>query len=223
MERSEIRHALGRAVGPWPRRWLLVITLLAGLAVAVALTTDMPPAGRTFAALSNPVQSVMSIAVPLIGILLIHDRSRTARLAPTLVAATLLAVAIGVFGVLVAAGALAVAGPGATEDPWRHAGTVAVGGVLVQIVPVLFGTGLGLLLRSSVIAFLATIVLPIGLLLVLSGAETLQAWLTPYGAVRNLLSGEMSPLRWAQWLVVLLIWGVTPNVVGAAISSRAKV
>jgi hypothetical protein len=38
--------------------------------------------------------------------------------------------------------------------------------------------------------------------------------------VRNLLSGEMSPLRWAQWLVVFLIWGVGLNAAGAARSNR---
>jgi hypothetical protein len=48
------------------------------------------------------------------------------------------------------------------------------------------------------------------------------ARLTPLGSVRNLLSGEMSALRWAQWLCVLLIWGVGLNVLGAAVRGRTE-
>jgi hypothetical protein len=39
---------------------------------------------------------------------------------------------------------------------------------------------------------------------------------TPYATVQNLLSGEMSAAKWAQWLIVLLIWGVGLNAAGAA-------
>ncbi|MFR9776526.1 hypothetical protein ACL02O_10780 [Micromonospora sp. MS34] len=47
-----------------------------------------------------------------------------------------------------------------------------------------------------------------------------QGWLAPYATVRNLLSGEMTPLRWAQWLTVLLLWGVGLNTLGAAHRTR---
>jgi hypothetical protein len=76
-----------------------------------------------------------------------------------------------------------------------------------------------LLVRSPVVAFLASIVLPLGLWLVLGSVDVLrpaQAWLTPYATVRNLLSGRMSAVTWAQWLVVVLIWGVSLNAIGAA-------
>jgi hypothetical protein len=213
--------AIGRSVGTRPRRWLVAITVLAGLSAAVAMTAAVPPADRTFAALSDPVQSLMSITVPLFGILLVHDLQlapRATRVTPTLVSATLLAAVVGVFGVVICAVALAVAGSGSAQDSWRHAGTIAVGSVLVQVVAQLVGTGLGLLLRSSVVAFLASIVLPLGLWFVLGGVDVLrpgQAWLTPYATVRNLLSGQMSAVAWAQWLVVVLIWGVGLNVIGA--------
>ena len=72
---------------------------------------------------------------------------------------TLAAVA-GVFGVLVSAVALAVAAPDVAHDAWRQVAIIAAGGVLVLVLAGLVGTGLGLLLRSSVVAFLATIVLP---------------------------------------------------------------
>jgi hypothetical protein len=221
-------EAIRRSVGTRPRQWLVAITLLAGVSAAVAMTAAMHPGERTFAALSEPVQMLMSVTVPFLGILLARDlrrAPRAARLTPTVLAATLLAAAIGVFGVLVCVTALAVAPSGTAPDPWRHAGTVAVGSVLVQVVAQLVGTGLGLLLRSFVVAFLASIVVPMGLWLVLGGVDVLrpaQAWLTPYATARNMLSGQMNAVTWAQWLVVLLIWGVGLNAVGAALMKRWK-
>ncbi|MFG1871738.1 hypothetical protein [Micromonospora arborensis] len=219
------RSPLQRAIGTRARRWLLAGTLLAGLLVAVALVAAAAPADRTFAALSDTVQSLMSVVTPLFGILLVRDLRRTddaARVAPTVLAVCLPAVVIGVVGVLICAATLALTPSDIADDPWRHAGTIAVGSVLTQIVAGLVGTGLGLLLRSTVIAFLATIVVPLALFALLSvdALRPAQAWLTPLGSVRNLLSGHMSVLRWAQWLCVLLIWGVGLNAVGAAVRER---
>ncbi|MGI5522270.1 hypothetical protein ACQEUX_15135 [Micromonospora sp. CA-259024] len=201
-------------------------TLLAGLLSAMALIAAAAPADRTFAALSGTVQSLMSVVTPLFGILLVRDLRRApsaARVVPTVLAVGLPAVVIGVVGVLICAATLALTTADVADEPWRHAGTVAVGSVLVQIVAGLVGTGLGLLLRSVVVAFLATIVLPLGLFGLLGAVDALrpaQPWLTPFGSVRNLLSGEMSALRWVQWLCVLLIWGVGLNAAGAALLKR---
>ncbi|MEV4656063.1 hypothetical protein [Micromonospora sp. NPDC049301] len=222
------RGALRRAIGTRARRWLLAGTLLAGLLAAVALTAAAAPADRTFAALSDTVQSLMSVVTPLFGILLVRDLRRApdaVRVFPTVLAVGLPAVVIGVGGVLICAATLALTPADVADEPWRHAGTVAVGSVLVQVVAGLVGTGLGLLLRSAVVAFLATIVLPLGLFGLLGAVDALrpaQAWLTPYGSVRHLLSGEMSVLRWAQWLTVLLIWGVGLNAFGAALLRRRR-
>jgi hypothetical protein len=88
----------------------------------------------------------------------------------------------------------------------------------------LLGTGLGLLLRP-VVALLASVVLPLGLWFVLGSVEVFrpaQAWLTPYPAVQNLLSGRMSALAWAQWFVVALLWGAGLNAVGAMRMMRRR-
>ncbi|MFD0823186.1 hypothetical protein ACFQ0D_33835, partial [Micromonospora zhanjiangensis] len=106
------------------------------------------------------------------------------------------------------------------DDPWRHAGTVAAGGVLVQVLAQSVGTGLGLLLRRPVVACLATIALPTGLWLLLGGVASLrpaQSWLTPYAVASPLLAGGMTGQNWAQWLVVVALWGVGLNVLGAAV------
>lgn len=87
------------------------------------------------------------------------------------------------------------------------------------------GTGFGLLLRRPVLAGLATIMLPLGLWALFGAIETLrpaQAWLTPFPSVQHLLPGDMRPLRWAQWLTVLAIWGVGLNAVGLAKASRRQ-
>ncbi|MFC5923461.1 hypothetical protein [Micromonospora vulcania] len=215
-----------RGLGTPARRWLLAGTLLAGLLAAVALTAAAAPDDRTFAALSDTVQSLMSVLTPLFGVLLVRDLRRAPDAVPvlsTVLAVVLPAVVIGVVGVLICAATLALTPADIADEPWRYAGTVAVGSVLVQIVAGLVGTGLGLLLRSPVVAFLATIVLPLALFALLGGMDALRAaqpWLTPYGSVRNLLSGEMSLLRWVQWLCVLLIWGVGLNAAGAALRER---
>ncbi|SIN42025.1 hypothetical protein [Micromonospora cremea] len=228
MEETTTRGTSRSAIVTPARRWLLAGTLLAGLLAAVALTAAMDPADRTFAGLSDTVQSLMSVATPLFGILLVRDLRRApdaVRVIPTVLAVGLPAVVIGVVGVLICAATLALTPADVADDPWRHAGTIAVGSVLVQVVAGLVGTGLGLLLRSPVVAFLGTIVLPLSLYALLGAVDALrpaQAWLTPYGSVRNLLSGDMSVLRWAQWLCVLLIWGVGLNAAGAALLRRRR-
>jgi hypothetical protein len=127
----------------------------------------------------------------------------------------LVAALIGAAGALACGVALAVAG-----GSWAHVGPVAVGGVLVQVVAGLVGCGLGLLLRSTWLAFAASVVLPLGLWLLLGGVDDLrpaQAWLTPYAAARNQLSGTMGVREWLQWLVIVLIWPIGLTVVGARV------
>ncbi|GAA4571984.1 hypothetical protein GCM10023176_33890 [Micromonospora coerulea] len=213
-------NALRRSVGTRARRFLLAVTLLLGLLAATGLAMAGPPDDRTFATLSDAVQSLMSIIVPAFGILLARDLKRASgitRLTPTLLAATLLAAVVGLFGFLVCVAALTVSTSSA-QDPWRHVGTIAVGSVLVQIGAQLVGTGLGLLMRRPAIAFIASIVLPLGLWFLLGAVDVLRPAqsLTPYSSVRHLLSGQMNALNWVQWFAVLLIWGVGLNALGGA-------
>ncbi len=218
--------AIRRSVGTLPRKWLVAITLLAGLSATLAVAVAAPSPDWTFAALSGPVQSAMSVAVPFFGVLLAGDLRRAprpVRAAPTLLGALSVAAVAGVFGTLICVVMLAVSEPDAAHTPWSHVGTIAAGGVLVQMTAQLAGTGLGLLLRPPVVAFLATIVLPMGLWAVLGAVDVLrpaQGWLTPHPSVQNLLSGPMTPFMWGQWLTVLLIWGAGLNAVGVMLMKR---
>ncbi|MGI5491238.1 hypothetical protein [Microtetraspora malaysiensis] len=218
--------AIRRSVATLPRKWLAAITLLAGLSAALAVAVAAPSPDWTFAALSGPVQGAMSVAVPFFGVLLAGDLRRAqgpVRAAPTLLGALSVAAVVGLFGALICAVMLVVSEPEAAHTPWNHVGTIAAGGVLVQMTAQLVGTGLGLLSRPPVVAFLATIVLPMGLWAVLGAVEVFrpaQGWLTPYPSVQNLLSGPMTPLMWARWFAVLLIWGAGLNFVGVALLKR---
>ncbi|WP_066941557.1 hypothetical protein [Microtetraspora fusca] len=215
-----------RSVGTLPRKWLAAITLLAGLSAALAVAVAAPSPDWTFAALAGPVQSAMSVAVPFFGVLMVGDLRRAprpVRAVPTLLGALSVAAVVGVFGALICAAMLAVSATDTAHAPWSHIGAIAAGGVLVQMTAQLVGTGLGLLLRPPVVAFLATVVLPMGLWAVLGAVEVLRparGWLTPYPSVQNLLSGPMAPLMWAQWFAVLLIWGAGLNSLGVALLKR---
>ena len=183
---------------------------------------------RTFAAVSGPTQSLMSVPAPFLGVLLVSRLRRPARVTTimsTVLMALRLALLVATFGVLVCAVVTAIAPSTASGGRWAGAGLVVLGSLLVQGVAQLVGTGLGLLLRRPVIACLATIVLPLGLWALLGAVEafrSVQAWLTPFPSVQHLLSGEMTATAWAQWLVVLAIWGVGLNALGVATATRRQ-
>jgi hypothetical protein len=95
--------ALGRAVGTRPRQWLVAVTLLLGVLAAVGMIAAAQPADRRFVSLSNSVQSLMSVTLPFVGVLLARDARRSpgaVPLTPTLLAATLLAGIVGAFPAL---------------------------------------------------------------------------------------------------------------------------
>ena len=209
-------------------RLIMAVTALLGMLGAIAITIGTAPSGRTFAAVSGPTQSLMSVTVPFLGVLLASElRSpiRVAAILATVGRALGLALVVAAFGIVVCAIATAVAPSAASAGRWENAAVVALGSLLVQGTAQLVGTGLGLLIRRPVLACLATIVLPLGLWWLLGAVDILrpaQAWLTPYPSVQHLLSGQMSPTAWAQWLAVLAIWGVGLNALGARRGGRSQ-
>ena len=211
-----------RAVATRARKLLLVITALIGVLAAVAVIAFTPPASRTFALVAFPVQTLMSVLVPFSGVLLasdLHRARREAKVAPMLLAAAMVAAAFALFGVLVCTIAIAVAPSEVVQGRWQYVGAIVVGSLVVQVVAQFVGTGLGLLLRSRAVAMIGTIVLPLGTWLILGAVDALspaQAWLTPFAAAPKLLSGQMTPLNWAQVLVIVSIWGIGLNAAGSS-------
>ena len=100
---------------------------------------------------------------------------------------------------------------------------IILGSVLVQLIAQLIGAGWGLLLGSSALAIAADVVVPLGLWIVtgaVPGLQGIQAWLTPFASVRNLLAGETGAQQWAQVAITVLVWVVTLNAAGILRVSR---
>lgn len=238
-ERNEVTTPTGGGAGPLtavrrlvatrPRQVLLAVTLLLGAFVAVAMAVAAPPADRTFARVCGLVQILMSVPLPFVGVLLSSDLKRGEhglRPAPVALAAAGLAAAVALVGAALSALALTLTVPGAEGSNgaggaavalWAHAAMVVLGSVIVQLVAQFVGTGLGLLISHRAVAMAATIVVPLGLLLVLGAVAPLrpaQPWLVPYPSAQQLLTGEMSTVTWARLLVVIVLWDVGLNLLG---------
>lgn len=202
------------------------MAVVLGIAGAVIVTGASSPAERTFSATSAPAQLLISVIVPFFGVLLTADLGRGTGVGPTspnklgtrLLAAVVLAMVAAGCGVVVSAATVAAYTSAAPGGRWQHLVAVVLGSVLVQVTAQLCGTGLGLLVRWRGLAMLATIVLPLGLWLLLGGVPVLrpaQAWLAPAVTATHLLTGQMTSQNWAQWVVVVLSWGLALNLAGA--------
>jgi hypothetical protein len=194
--------------------------LLAGATVALGAGAAWLAARShpDFRDVLEPVQLAMSVLVPFFGVLAVtglHRPGADRRLAPRLLTAVGLAIGFALIGVLPAAVATGWAG-GAWPSGPRAAALVA-GAVLVQVIAQLVGTGCGLLLRRPAVAMAATIVVPMTVTAVL-GAIGVAEWLTPYGNARALLAGAPT----AGLALVVLLWCVIPNVVGAVSRARPR-
>ncbi|MFI5496277.1 hypothetical protein [Actinoplanes sp. NPDC051859] len=216
---TEVAGVLRAAARTRGRRILLIVTMLFGALAAGLLVVGLPAGERTFATFAENVQSFISVPLPFVGVLLAHDLRRTPRAAalPMLVGATVIAVAAGLVGGVLSVAALAASGSTAA-DPWAGAGFILVGGVLVQVLAQLVGTGLGLLIGGRPVwACLSTIAVPLSVYALLTPAGTARAWLTPFGSLQEVFDG---PAGVANWAVAALTWGVGLNLVGVTLLRR---
>jgi peptidoglycan/LPS O-acetylase OafA/YrhL len=128
-------------------------TALVGILAAIAVTASLPSGQRDFITISGPVQLLISVGVPFLGVLMMVDLHRSRRsFLPTLLRALGAALAFAGFGAAATAVAVAAFPSDASEGRWSDAGVVLLGSVLVQVVAQLTGTGLGLLIRRPVVA-----------------------------------------------------------------------
>ncbi len=223
---ARVRDALRRSTAGAGRRALLAATLLVGAVAAVLVVAAVPV--PSVAVPAAAAQLLVSVLVPLSGILLVHDLTRRPgddrQVGPVLVAAVLHAAAVAI-AVSVVCAVVTALHPQAELGAPGTVVAVVLGGVAVQTTAQLVGTGLGLLLDRSVLAFAATIALPLGLWLLvgaLGPLAWLQLWLTPFGATSPLLAGTPSPADVAAWAVVLALWGGVLNAAGAARLARRR-
>jgi hypothetical protein len=222
----ELRKSASSAAG----RWLLIVTALLGVSSAALVASADSGQAPTFALVSFYVQSVISLPLPFVSILMTRDLQRPlaySAMRPalsfgSLVSAKLLASAViavlgATYGAVISALGTTFSATAADDGRWVGVGTVLVGSFVVQLIAELCGSGFGLLIIPTAAAIVADVVIPLGLW-VLTGAipalHGAQAWVTPFASVGHLLSGHMDGQRWAQVGVVVLIWVVALNAAG---------
>ena len=223
---------LRNSAGSRARRWLLIAAGVVGLLSAGLVAFTGTAQDHTFAVISFYTQSAISLPLPFVSVLLMTqefgrraastrtigvDVSVSTIIAAKLLASAIIAVAGAGYGVLISLLATSAAAPAADEGRWDAMGMIILGSVLVQLIAQLSGAGWGLLLRSSALAILADVVVPLGLWIitgVIPALQGVQAWLAPFASVRNLLSGHMDAERWAQVGLIALVWVVALNAAG---------
>jgi ABC-2 type transport system permease protein len=221
---------LRKSAGTRTCRWLLITSAAVGLLAAGLVALTGPAHDHTFTVISFYTQSVISLPLPIVSVLLVtadFGRRTSATFEPVtspdvIIAAKLLASAIialagAAYGVLISVLATSGATPAADEGRWDAIGMIILGSALVQLIAQLSGAGWGLLLRSTALAIAADVAVPLGLWIITGAIPALhgvQAWLAPFASVRNLLSGHMDARSWAQVGVVALVWVVALNAVG---------
>ena len=206
-----------------------MVTALLGLLAAVAVTRRTAPAERTFAAVSGPTQSLMSVPVPFLGVLLVSRLRRPARVGHDPVHGAD-GPGAGPAGRGVRRARLRRGDGDRAVDSQRRAGgrTPAwscSAACWCRASPSWSAPAWACCCGGPSSPAWPPSCCPLGLWALLGAVEAfrpVQAWLTPFPSVQHLLSGEMSPTAWAQWLVVLAIWGVGLNALGVARAMRRR-
>lgn len=199
----------------------LPVMIISGVTVIAAAAA--PPlatlgGGTGFAGSSSIAQSVISIGVPMVTAVL---GARCRGRAP-LAVARLLPVVLGFAVIMAVVGVvITVVVTVATGGTWELAGPAILGSFVAQSVASLIGLGLGTLIGRPIIADLLTIILPLGLLLLLSLlAPAAQPWLTPFPNASRWWPGTMAVDGLPPFLVMVLIWCVGLNAAGWIVQSR---
>jgi hypothetical protein len=230
---AELRKSVSTRV----RRCLLVASGVVGLLSAGLVAFTGPADDHTFATISFYTQSAISLPLPFVSVLLMTQDfglrprsptstsgvSRSALITAKLLASMIIAVTAAFGGVLISVLATSAAARAPGNGQWEATGMIILGSVLVQLIAQLIGAGWGLLLGSSALAIAADVVVPLGLWIVtgaVPGLQGIQAWLTPFASVRNLLAGQMGAQQWAQVAITVLVWVVTLNAAGILRVSR---
>jgi ABC-2 type transport system permease protein len=219
--------------------WLLLLVVLSALAVVAIVLAAGDPEDQTFASLFGDCVGIVSVLLPIVGLLLVTSEwsQRTALVTFTLMpvrgrvllAKVLAALIAGLAAILLAIAVAAVATLlGGAPDAWARIGAddFAKFGLL-QVSGVLQGLAFGLLFLSSAAAIVTFFVLPTAFTIVanLWGAlRDAAPWVDLGTAQQPLFSGtDLTGEQWLQVTTATLIWVVLPFVVGMVRVLRAEV
>jgi ABC-2 type transport system permease protein len=206
--------------------WLLVSIVLSALALVVLVLAVGKPKDQTFDAMFGSCAGIVSILLPIVGLLLVTSEwsQRTALSTFTLVpergrvvTAKLLAACALSLVAVVACVAFAAAGNLIAGGSWHLTLSHLADGALYELVSMLSGLALGLLLMHSAVAIVTYFVLPtvIGIVTeVVSALHDPAMWFDPNRSTPPLAEGTIHGAGWAHLAVTVAIWVVLPLALG---------
>lgn len=227
----ELRKSVDTRAG----RWLLIVIglfALGGLAIgAFAIPSD----GRTFRTLDQITVTLVSLILPVVGILLItsewSQRSalttfalvprRSRVLVAKLIAGLVLAVAgwavafvLALLGTAIASRPAGLSG----DEVWALSTSGVLRSLLFVVLSMFGGMAFGLLFLNSAAAIVVNFLLPTVWTIVSSlvpGLRNVRPWFDPATTWGQLLGGHMVGRDWAHILTTAAIWVLLPGVTGA--------
>jgi ABC-2 type transport system permease protein len=233
LARVELRKAVDTRAG----MWLLIVTALAAVALVVITVTAGKDDDQAWGSLFTGTSWVVSLLVPVIGILLmtsefsqrtalttfsmVPDRRRA--IAAKALAATALALAVVFVCLLLSAAGAAV---GSAPDPWDLALADLGTGAIYQVAVMLIGLAFGLVLMSSPLAIVVYFVLPTVWSILgeaISALDGVAKWLDLSRTMEPFIEGGVSSGDWGRAATSVLLWLGVPVVVGLVRLSRHEV
>lgn len=206
--------------------WLLLLVVLSALAVVTLVLAVGEADDQTFAALFGNCVGIVSILLPIVGLLVVTSEwsQRTALTTFTLVpersrvivAKLLAGCALALVAVVVSL-AFAAAGNVIAGGSWHftlsHLGQAA----LFELFGMLGALALGLAIMQSAAAIVTYFVLPtvVGIVVeVVSALHGPAEWFEPNRVTQPLTDGTLHGKGWAHLAVTVGLWVVLPLVIG---------
>jgi ABC-2 type transport system permease protein len=206
--------------------WLLLVTALLAVAIVVIVVAVGDPADQALAELYPGTLQLVSVLLPIVGILVITSEwsQRTALATFTLVpqrervvAAKLLAGVVFSIGASVLCLALSLLGTAISGGDMGFTLGAFANGLLYQALGMVMGMALGLALLSSPLAIVLYFVLPIIIAIVVESINALNGvgdWIDTTRTFEPLVQTEMVGGDWGRLAVSTAVWLGIPLAVG---------
>ena len=206
--------------------WLLLLVVLSALGVVAIVLAAGDPEDQTFASLFGDCVGIVSVLLPIVGLLLVTSEwsQRTALTTFTLVpertrvvVAKLLAGCALALVAVVACLAFAALGTLISGESWSFTLSHLGQGAIYELFGMLSALALGLVIMHSAGAIVTYFVLPTVVGIVVEVVTALHGpakWFDPNQSTGPLTDGTVHGAGWAHVAVTVGIWLVLPLVLG---------
>jgi ABC-2 type transport system permease protein len=206
--------------------WLLLLVILSALAVVAIVLAAGDPEDQTFASLFGDCVGIVSVLLPIVGLLLVTSEwsQRTALTTFTLVpertrvvVAKLLAGCALALVAVAACLAFAAVGTLISGESWSFKLSHLGQGAIYELFGMLSALALGLVIMHSAGAIVTYFVLPTVVGIVVEVVTALHGpakWFDPNKSTAPLTDGTVHGAGWAHVAVTVGIWVVLPLVAG---------